>query len=283
MEAHRRNETITRYRPPGIIPLELWDLRVNDRILWEMMQAEEFPEVLGQVIRDLRHGIGETRSEGLVPKIIQGFDSLYVSGGRSQEMLIRSALFALDLPVIFTSTPEHPGQEQALRVLARFGTGWLCDLGQTSLKICAANGRMKFRRDFQRLPVREEKPDESFHDQRRQLRGWLGESLRAFLTKAGAPDAIVFAMPSRLDDAAVPEGSSYIGMAGDDSLILDALNAADLAPSDVLVMNDAELAAMDAVAESGLQGCSKTLVITLGFGLGAALAIRSPLKGTGNA
>lgn len=281
METRSRNETITRYRPPGVIPLELWDLLVNRRVLWETMAEPEFPAVLGRIITALRRGEGETRSEGRVPTVIAGFDSLYVSGGRSREPLIRSGLQALGVPVSFSRTPDQPGEGPGLRLLAELSsaTGWLCDLGQTSFKICGHAGRAQFCRDYQRLPVRTDGPTESVEEQRRDLRRWLSESLRTFTTDAPMPDALLFALPSRLDDAAMPEGSSYIGMAGDDSLIADAMAAAGLKPRHVLVLNDAELAAMDALADEALQGCAKTLVLTLGFGLGAAIAIRNPIEG----
>ena len=277
METCRRNQTVARYRPPGVIALELWDLLVNGRVLWETMQDPEFPETLCRTIAALQRGQGETRSEGRVPGVIAGFDSLYVAGGRSREPQIRSGLEMLGLPIAFSQTPDFPGEIGGHRLLAGFAsaTGWLCDLGQTSFKICTKGARMQFRRDLQRLPVRADGPAESVPEQRRQLRNWLSESLGTFLNQAAAPDAILFAIPSRLDDEAVPEGSSYIGMAGDGSLIADAIMAAGMTPRRRLVMNDAELAALDAVAEAALQRCAKTLVITLGFGLGAALAIRS--------
>lgn len=280
MEAHRGNETITRYRPPGVIPLELWDLWVNGRTLWETMNGGNFPDVLCGIIQKLRRGEGETRSEGPVPDVIKGFDSLFVSGRRSQEPPLFAALRGLDLPTIFTRTPDHPGSVQGLHLLGDFGGGWLCDLGQSALKICAASQSMKFGRDLQRLPIRVEGSMESIPLQRQQLRDWLSESLRIFSTRAEVPEAILFALPSRLDDAAVPESSSYIGMEEDGMLIHDVVKAAGVNPRRVMVMNDAELAALDALCEPQLQGRAKTLVITLGFGLGAALILRNPSKGT---
>src|SRR5262245_26311632 len=92
VETNRRNETITRYRPAGVTPLELWDMRVESRILWETMLEPQFPAVLRQTIETLRRGEGETRSEGRVPAIIAGFDSLFVAGRRSSEAAIRSSL-----------------------------------------------------------------------------------------------------------------------------------------------------------------------------------------------
>jgi predicted NBD/HSP70 family sugar kinase len=61
-------------------------------------------------------------------------------------------------------------------------------------------------------------------------------------------------------------------MAGDASLIADAIDASGIRARFVLAINDAELAALDALAEPALKSSAKTLVITLGFGLGAALA-----------
>lgn len=280
METCQRNQTITRYRPPGIIPLELWDLSLDGRILWEAMSEVEFPQILRTSIDMLRRGDGETRSEGPVPQVIAGFDCLHVAGRRSEEFAIIAALRALNLPVTFSRNPGFPGQEEGLHLLASMGspTGWICDLGQAAFKISANDCRMRFERNFEQLPVRTDATDRVTEEQRQLLRKWLGESMRLFSAKAGSPDATLFAMASRLNDDAVPEGSSYIGMGGDRGLVPDILSNAGLSPQRVLVLNDAELAAMEVLAEDRFWHFQKTLVITLGFGLGAALAVR-PVQG----
>lgn len=277
METHRRNEAVTRYRPPRVTPLELWDLWVEDRVLWETMLEPDFPAILGLAIETLRRGQGRTRNEGQVPGVIAGFDSLYVAGRRSSEASIRASLFALEMPVVFSTTPDHPGQNEGLRLLRGLGstTGWICDLGQSCFKISCATHRMQFERDLKRLPIGIGGPEESLRDQRRELREWLTECIRVFATNAGLPDALLFALPSRLDDQAVPEGSSYIGMAGDRSLFADVIDAGGLNPREVLAINDAELAALDALAEPALGLQTKTLVITIGFGVGAALVFHA--------
>ncbi len=275
MASHRRNQTVTRYRPPGVTPLELWDLWIGPRILWETMQEPTFSELLCDVLTRLRQGEGATRSEGPVPAIIRGFDALYVAGGRVRETSLRSALRQLDLPVFFSSTPENPGRNAALNLLAGKGslTPWLCDLGQAGLKLCSKNLSRQFPRDLQRLPIRRDSGDEKIDQQRQQLRQWMAESLRAFAETTPPPDALLFALPSRLDDIGIPEGSSYIGMAGDLALIADVVDATGFKPHPALVLNDAELAALDASADPQIERSVKTLVITLGFGLGAALVI----------
>jgi hypothetical protein len=244
------------------------------------MTEPAFPDVLHQMIGALRRGEGETRSEGRVPDVIAGFDSVHVAGGRVCELPIRSAMGTLDLPVTFSGTPDYPAQNEGLRLLGDLGSrmGWVCDLGQSTFKLCARTHHMSFRRDFCRLPIRTDHPDESVSKQRIELREMLAESLRSFSAKTAAPDAILFALPSRLDDQAIPDGSSYIGMAGDENLVADAIGQAGLNPARILVLNDAELAALEALSEPALQGRLKTLVFTLGFGLGAALAIRGGIK-----
>lgn len=276
METHRRNQTITRYRAPGVTPLELWDLWIGQRILWETMQDADFPQLLCNTLSELRRGEGATRSEGRVPATIAGFDAVFVAGGRSLEPAIRSALPSPGLPVYFSATPQNPGRNAALRLLAQRGSTdpWICDLGQASLKLCSGNTCSQFTRDLSRLPIRRDTRDEVWAQQRLELRQWLAGSLQSFAETTSTPDALFFALPSRLDDRGIPEGSSYIGMTGDSALIADAIDLAGLNPRFVLTVNDAELAALDAAAEPQLEQSAKTLVITLGFGLGAALVTR---------
>ena len=276
MEIRRRNQTITRYRPPCVTPLELWDLWIGQRILWETMQETAFPEMLLNVLVDLRRGGGATRSEGRVPAAITGFDAIFVAGGRSQESPIRSALTALNLPICFSATPQNPGRNAGLGLLAQQGgvTPWVCDLGQASFKLCSADASRQFPRDLRQLPIRKDSPDEVIDGQRQDLRRWMAESLRTFAETTTPPDALLFALPSRLDDTGIPEGSSYVGMTGDSSLIADSIDAAGLNPRIAMCVNDAELAALDAVVEPTLAHSAKILVITLGFGLGAALVTR---------
>ena len=87
-----------------------------------------------------------------------------------------------------------------------------------------------------------------------------------------APAGIVCALPSRLDALGNPEGSSYIGMKDDISLLPDALALAGLHRTAVLTLNDAELAAVSARLHPLLR--PPTLVLTIGFGVGAALISR---------
>src|ERR1043165_4525641 len=64
VETNRRNETIIRYRPPGVTPLELWDMRAGNRILWETMLEPQFPALLRQTIETLRRGEARRAAKG---------------------------------------------------------------------------------------------------------------------------------------------------------------------------------------------------------------------------
>jgi predicted NBD/HSP70 family sugar kinase len=63
-------------------------------------------------------------------------------------------------------------------------------------------------------------------------------------------------------------------MYGDRALVPDAMQLAGLEGVPLLVVNDAELAAHSARCDPRLDGFQKILVVTLGFGIGAALIHR---------
>jgi len=64
-------------------------------------------------------------------------------------------------------------------------------------------------------------------------------------------------------------------MQADRTLLPDALELAGLPALPLLVLNDAELAALGARSDARLAGFRKVLVLTLGFGIGAALIHRA--------
>jgi predicted NBD/HSP70 family sugar kinase len=98
----------------------------------------------------------------------------------------------------------------------------------------------------------------------------------AFVTGAigalgvGAP-AVVLALPCELDAALTAAGSSYPYPKGDPTLARDILAAAGLGDLPAWVLNDAELAAEAAALDPRVPRRCHTLVLTFGFGVGAAL------------
>lgn len=259
-----------RVRPSGILPLELWDLRVGTGILWDHMSQANFGQVLKHSLMQVWEGQGVTRSEGLVPEYVRHFQGLYLAGGGSENVLAN--LQGGPWSKTHLCTAQHfAGEAGGNFLLGEYGLrGWILDLGQSALKISTVGHQQTWPRDLTRLPIRENGASSLESAQRAELRHFLAEALLTFrYTVDHLPEGLVCALPSRLDDAGVPEGSSYIGMGGDANLLPEALALAGLGQTQLLVLNDAELAATSAQLDPQVQG--RTLVLTLGFGVGAAL------------
>lgn len=261
--------------------MELWDLLVPGRegILWDHMHGPEGPVCLRATLLELWEGRGATRSEGAAPPSVHHFPSLYITGGGAAA--VAAALAEGPWRLLVGRDPAQACAPGGHALLAAAGLrGWVLDLGQSALKISTSPSAADMHglpRPLDQLPVR----DDALHQgtgwvesQRQALRAFLAYGLRAALeSTATRPEGLVVALPSRLDDSGVPEGSSYIGMAGDAALVTDALGLVDLAETPAWVLNDAELAAATARLDPRLppSGQGTVLVLTLGFGLGAAL------------
>ena len=269
-DSRKQSPKLIRYRHPRVFPLELWDLWIGERILWDTIRDSVFPHILQEALINLRAGCGATRSDGPVPSEIRGFDALWLGGGGCDAAL-RKMLRDSPYPVHFAEAEAFAGECGGLALLAQQGcAGCVVDLGQTQLKISTREKRWTFARDFKALPVRDDDADYDHAAQRLRLREFIASSLRECGVQ---PEAVVFALPARLGDDGKPEGSSYAGMRGDARLVPDALALAGLAPRIVFVLNDAELAALSALADVRVSPAKRTLVLTLGFGLGAALLL----------
>lgn len=262
--------TMKRVRPPGILPLELWDLLLPDgSILWDYMQSPQFGDLLHAVISQTWHGTAMTQSEGKVSETIRHFHTLYLTGGGA--------------PAVLEAMKQGPWQQNILAKDTTFGAvaggqhllnahdlrGWVLDVGQSGFKISDDSTRLQSARNWNLLPLREDVLTLDINEQRIALRQSLAGLLRQMHEATGTwPEAIVTALPSRLDDQGLPEGSSYAGMEGDIHLIPDAMKLAGMPEVPLFVLNDAELAAVSAQAEFDLPG--PTLVLTIGFGVGGA-------------
>lgn len=224
-------------------------------ILWDHMASPQFPRVLRNVLEALRVGRARSRS-GSPLGAARGFERIFVAGGRAGES--------------GHGTPDGPfaGEAGGLALLREEGLpGMVVDMGQTAIKVMHGGRHGVLHRDFSRLPARGEAA--WTRDDRERLRDFLARALR---DGAGAisPPAVVLALPCELDDEGVPGGSSYAGMEGDRTLVRDAFVRAGLGHARVLLLNDAELVAASARLE---RPAAKTLVVTLGYGVGGALLL----------
>lgn len=260
-----------RVRPQGILPLELWDLLTADgSILWDHMSSPRFGEVLCEVITQVWQGTAATRFEGRVSQEVRGFQTLHLAGGGSIVVLDAMRAGPWSRTTI-SSEAAFAADRGGRALLASQGVdGWVLDVGQSSFKLSGGELRMHQARDWSRLPLREDGMAANFDEQRKELRRCLAAFLMEMRQAAGEwPRGLVVALPSKLDDDGVPEGSSFIGMGGDADLVRDVMKMAGMPELSAFVLNDAELAAVSARHEFAL--VKPALVLTLGFGVGGAL------------
>lgn len=264
---------VSRYRPPGIRPLELWNLPVGQDRLWQHV---------GAFALDQRRTAGEpdpSIAASFASKLRAALPAIGRLGGGFQHIVLAGGI---------TGLGGFEQEASFARILpgAGFGPGTagepdevVVDVGQTAIKVCQRGPQgslvTALARDMTRLPV--------ITDETRLTRTEaraMGQAAAEFAAHAlsrgfatGAP-RVMLAMPVELDDALVPGACTYAGWQGDTELvrriISRATETAGQAPQSVRVLNDAELAAL-AARKAGLCGPGRTLVITLGFGPGGAM------------
>jgi hypothetical protein len=246
------------------------------------MREPDFAAILLDALHMIHQGEGRTRSEGPLPEVVRDFDALHLCGGGASEESFRTAFRQAPWPATFGADGSFAGTKGGHALLADFGLrGLVIDLGQSSLKISTLDQRWIFPRDFQRLPFASEVGDRQRESQQATLRDFITESLRRCLTQsipsipsiasAAPASGVVLALPARLDDHCTPEACSYAGLTGNTAFVPDCLTAAGLNHVPTFILNDAELAALSARQELHPVSSRKTLVLTIGFGVGAAL------------
>ena len=205
---------------------------------------------------------------------------LWLAGGNLDGVDDAEVSQALGVPVLRGEGGMYAGEEGGLAMLEELDCerGIVCDLGQTMFKVSWAGRRWAFARDLAALPLYGGTGAHTIMEkgeQRCVLRRFIAGSLRAVVSEAadGAPEGVIFALPSALDKWGQPAGSSYIGMSMDTQLVTDALELAGLPDIPHWLLNDAELAATSAIFDERVIACGgKALVFTLGTAVGCALA-----------
>lgn len=275
-----------RHRPEGITPLEVWNLPVFGRELWELLGS---PWVEG----DRRAGVpGATLAARMMLPLAEALallvkkhapDAAYLSGGLAEldgfPAALREATASLRRPVHIALSPRFAPVRAGLRMLEAGGArSPLCvDVGQTSIKLARAGATRVVERNLTTLPplfIGQPRPADGHHI--RDTVAFIAGALRTFLAEDSRepPDALCLALPCPLDEALMPGGCTY-GFEGTASLVPDILAHAGLPDTGgpVLVLNDAELAAESARRAPQVKG-RRVLCLSLGFGPGGALLER---------
>jgi len=269
---------LERVHHPEIVPLEVGDLWVDDVVFREQMLRVGFVPALRQAIESLAAGRGATRSNGPLPPIVAGFGAVYLAGGRANDPEIHEGLAGLNCNVIAGTGGVFAGLSGGFELLrARGRSGWVLDLGQSQLKLASPTHAWTWPRDSARLPEESHTSPSALPTYRRRLKEFIALKLQLAIAEVREiPQCLVAALPSRLADDGTPLYGTYAGLRGYRSLIPDALELAGLRDVPVFVLNDAELAAHSARLDPRLAAYRKILVLTLGFGIGAALIQRQP-------
>ncbi|MCP3099108.1 ROK family protein [Myxococcus sp. K15C18031901] len=288
MSLHTHDWSPRRYRPAGVTPLEVWNLPVLGHELWELLGAPSLDAARWT-------GVPEERlANTLMPPLVVALetlarrhevDAIWLSGGlaclEDFGPRLEEATVGLGRPVHVAPEPRFAPVQAGLRVLERAGARrpLALDVGQTSIKCRGLGGSHVFERDITALPrllIGAPRPEDGSHVVAAVR--FIADALRANLAPDDyvTPDALCLALPCPLDEALRPGGCTY-GWEGHASLVRDILTEADVLPSgvgDVLVMNDAELAAEAAREDVRLTHHRRILCLTLGFGPGGALLER---------
>ena len=236
---------VKRLRLPHRYPLEIWDLLVDGKTLWAWQKDEEFYEKLKTGLEMIRKGEGESESKGKILDVAHGYDSLHFTGGRSKGESIRSVF----PEAVFSKEPIFGACEAALK---QFPTALVVDVGQTQIKVAYRDERKTVPRDYKRLPIGTVEKD-----------GELLSFVRSALPVC-QPELVILALPCYVHDDLTLGGSSYAEMKQNQSILADLSLVYPLA--EWLVLNDAELATLGLDCKA-----SKSLVVTLGFGVGACI------------
>jgi hypothetical protein len=234
--AHRGNQIAT-WRCDRIVHLELWDAIQDGHKLVEWREHPGYGEQLAAIVAALRDGSVRTASGFHFPAACRSVASVWLCGGDAR---IYACADRMALPTQIDPDGIFAAVRAGRELLA--GEGMVVDLGQTSAKIWSTTcGRRRIER------------------QERDFATLLAAALAD-----EAPQSLVLAVPCEIfADALGP--CSYFSR-----FSLADLSA--LVPCRTLLANDADLAAASALAVVEPTKYPM-LVLTLGYGVGAALVL----------
>jgi hypothetical protein len=239
-------------------PLEIWDVHTSAGPLHACRHRPDYPRLLVEALGGTVEACGA--------------EAIFVAGGGLLEPSIRDTLqarLAGRLGLLFAPDPVFAAGPGGKDVLQRLGKGGLIvDVGQTAIKVIHGQAQRLHPRDWHALPPAAWVRPEQREQQRRKLRDFVSSALRAHARPR--PEAIVLGLPCDFPESA-PGACSYAGLEGDRHFVAAILEQAGLTDAHCVYLNDAVLAALSARALCGRVLPRKTLVATLGFGVGGAV------------
>lgn len=246
-------------------PLELWDALIGATPLY-LLAPGLIPGAIAQLVAQLAEGSARRlRAHTRLPKLV--IDQVVLAGG-GPLVATQAALCARGIDATIASDPAwiaEPGGRALLQTLHAEREGAVLDVGQTALKLSDRTGRLRLARPLDEVPLELDARDpERAADFRARTIAFISSAFRA----RTPPAALVLALPCEIEDDLSVAGCSYPWPAGDTALIREIMQTAQLGHVPCLVLNDAELAAISVDLTRPHE--QRTLVLTLGLGLGAA-------------
>jgi len=225
--------TPRRHNPVGVTPIELWDHEIDGQPLFRLVGARD-GRGPAERAATLRRALPELMAT-------TGAARIWLGGGLAQGL--RDHL--PDVPI----APV----DLAWRGAQALGADVMLDLGQTAIKLQTRAWRLRLLRPAD-VPVwGQGEPPPREPDAEAALSEWLHTALRL-----AGPGTRVIGLPCTISPEFACGGCSYAGLVRS---VVQRLPEA-------LVLNDAELAGLGAVATGARPG---TLLITLGYAPGGAL------------
>ncbi len=235
------------YQNSKITALEVWHGVTPYGDLDKLSGKALYPALLS-FLEDLFQGKAQTAlmDDTQTLKLAHGFEKIILKGGGAPDFY--TFLQSRQLPYPIELVTEYKGLS---------GFDLTVDWGQTTIKVTGPSLHRQIKRDTQKFPLRLTNDVSTFEDIEK-----LNNLLNLILNDFSDLKSLCLALPVKINESFYAEPSTYKGLEGD----LRQVFAASNLPAHSVVVNDAVLAAATLDIQT-----SKTLVLTLGFGVGAAL------------
>jgi len=270
-----------RYRPPGVSHLELWCEETTSGPLWREVSADRVEAL--QRRGASRADVARALSRALSPVLERvttrlRCERVYLAGGLVSLEGVGDALAeASAVPIFLDPEGRFAGASGSGAVLVREtgSPGPVVDVGQTSVKGVSGSRRIVHPRDFGALPrlyIDPDRPPPPDPDRGRRAAAFVARACAGLLAERTTA-SLLLALPGPLGDELLPGPCTY-GWQGDRSFfpaLLDRLGRCAPGGGELLVLNDAELAAEAARERLRPSPGERVVCVTLGFGPGGAL------------
>ena len=251
-----------RLRPPGVMPIEVWDFPIEGRTLQHFRREPAFGAALAETVRGLRESPPLHWSPDARERAREVTSVYLVGGGVTPEQAAR-------MPIPCTVCEDLVfGAARAGLSLMSSPLASCLDVGQTSLKYVDHHRSERIERDLLAVPARDDVPLSERSAVRASTIQFIGGVLRSAAANCGP---VLLALPCEIDDACATSGCTYCWSSPDPTLVGGLAAEAGMEASSLLVINDGELAGVCADQDPRLKRDGVVLVLSIGFAVGGAL------------